>query len=827
MSGATAQSQTATIYVSVKGNDSFSGDLKKPFLTVDMALRKARELRRLSDPSVKNGIHIYVGGGNYSLSEPVILRPEDSGTALSPTSIEAVPGERPVLNGGLNITGWKKATEEIKGLPITAKGEVWVADAPLSGDQPIDFRQLYVNGQKATRARDVKTGKMGRILSWNHKDQTCWIPKPAVDLNQASGVEMFIHQWWSIAVLRVKSVSVKGDSARLSFYQPESRVQSEHPWPAPRISKSDGNSAFYLSNAIQFVNEPGEWFLDKRNQKIYYWPRANENMQAAKVIVPVLETLLKIQGTIDRPVSYVSFIGIGFQYATWLRPSREGHVPHQSGMYMTDAYKLEIPGTADKKSLENQAWVGRPAAAVEASFTNHTAFENCRFEHMGSTGLDYKRGNHNELIQGNVFKDISGTGIQIGVFSDESQEVHFPYQPADQREVCSDIKISNNLITDVSNEDWGTLGISAGVVKGLLIDHNDISEVSYSGISVGWGWTRTVTVAMNNRITANKIQRYGKHMYDVSGIYTLSAQPASAIEGNCVDSIYKAPYAHDPNHWFYLYTDEGSSFFTVKNNWTPTDKYLKNANGPGNVWENNGPWVADSTKRAAGLQKPFQHLLKERAPVATDREINHSQLTKVVELITADGAMADQKKLAAICSKQGLSAANLFHWKNHSIVYGAIEDPNRLRTALKAGFANSDVKIYNAPFYEFERAKHCKGSVKVKDLEHIILTADLVKDSLLQKEYLNYHANQFKDWPEVAQGFCNAEFQELQLFMNAGQLMLIISIPKGADFESLNKKTTANNPRVDEWNTLMKNYQRGLQGTQPGETWVFLEKFRN
>jgi len=825
--GALAQTTTAKMYVSVKGNDSFSGERKTPFLTIDMALRKARELRRLSDPSIKNGIHIYVGGGTYELSEPVILRPEDSGTPSSPTIIESVAGEKPVLNGGINITGWKKAVEVIKGLPAAAKGNVWMADAPVIGDQLLDFRQLYVNDKKALRARDVKTGKMSRILSWNHKDQTCWIPKPANDLTQVPGMEMFIHQWWSIAVLRVKSISVRGDSARLSFYQPESRVQSEHPWPAPRISKTDGNSAFYLSNAVQFLDEPGEWFLDKRNRKIYYWPRASENMQTAKVTVPVLETLLKIQGTIDRPVSYVSFNGIAFQYATWLRPSREGHVPHQSGMYMTDAYKLAIPGTDDKKTLENQAWVGRPAAAVEAIFTNHTSFEKCSFEHLGSTGLDYKRGNHDDLIQGNLFKDISGTGIQIGVFSDETQEVHYPYQPSDKREVCRDIKVKNNLITDVANEDWGTLGISAGYVNGLQIDHNDISEVSYSGISVGWGWTRTVTVLMNNRITANKIHRYGKHMYDVSGIYTLSAQPASVIEGNYVDSIYKAPYAHDPNHWFYLYTDEGSSFFTVKNNWTPTDKYLKNANGPGNIWENNGPWVADSTKLAAGLQKPFQYLLKERTPVSATLEINHSNLTKVVELIMDDGVAPDQKNLLTLCRKNGLSEDNIYHWKNHYVFYGAIEDPNRLRTALKAEFKNSDVKVYNAPFYEFDRAKHCKDATKVKDWDHIILTADLVRDSLLQQEYLNYHATQFEKWPEVAQGFCNAQFQQLQVFKNAGQLILVISIPKGADFESLNKQTTANNPRVDEWNNLMKKYQRGIQGTKPGESWVFLEKFKN
>src|SRR5690606_5056981 len=136
-----------------------------------------------------------------------------------------------------------------------------------------------------------------------------------------------------------------------------------------------GNSAFYLTNAIQFLDSPGEWYLDQLKQKIYYWPRDGENMNRAETIVPALETLLRIEGTTDAPVSHVQIKGICFQHTGWLRPSLQGHVPHQAGQYMLDAYKLKIPGTPDKKGLENQAWVGRPAAAVEAAFTRYTTFE--------------------------------------------------------------------------------------------------------------------------------------------------------------------------------------------------------------------------------------------------------------------------------------------------------------------------------------------------------------------------------------------------------------------------------------------------------------------
>ena len=112
----------------------------------------------------------------------------------------------------------------------------------------------------------------------------------------------------------------------------------------------------------------------------------------------------------------------------------------------------------------------------------------------------------------------------------------------------------------------------------------------------------------NNTVFANHIHHYAKHMYDVAGIYTLGNQPGTMITENYVHDIYTPGYVHIPTHWFYLYTDEGSSFITVKDNWTEGEKFLQNANGPGNVWENNGPMVNDSIKVNAGPLKEFNYL---------------------------------------------------------------------------------------------------------------------------------------------------------------------------------------------------------------------------
>lgn len=812
--------QAADIWVATNGKDTNEGTKTSPLATVHMALRKARELRRLKDASIKGGIHIIIKDGTYYFDEPLFVRPEDSGTADSPTIIEADANAKPIFNGGIEIKNWKKTTTSINGLK---KGTVWVADAPEIAGELINYRQLWVNDVKAVRAKSTAGTTMERILSWDKETETCWIPFKDKSIKFEPGMEMFIVQWWAIANLRIKNIEVKKDSARLSFEKPESRVQSEHPWPAPWISKNNGNSAFFLNNGMSMLNEAGEWYLDRKNRKIYYIPRAGENMASAKVTVPVLENLVAIKGTIDSPVHDVKFKGISFQYSNWLRPSQQGHVPLQAGLYLLDAYKLKIPGTPNQASLENQAWVGRPRAAVEVNFANNTIFESCSFEHLSSTGLDLHKGTNNNKVQGNLFKDIGGNGINLGVFSEEAFEAHLPLQVKDDREVCSNELIADNLITNVANEDWGCLGIAAGFVKNLTIEHNEISDVAYSGISMGWGWTHTENVMKNNKILSNKIHHYAKHLHDVAGIYTLSSQPESRIEENYIDKVYNSPYAHDPFLWLYLYTDEGSQGFTIKNNWIPIQKILKNNNGPkGNNWEDNNQFVSNSVKENAGIRAPFANLKKE---VVVDEAWGLQEMPKsvAIELI---GKHFDIEKIKSTIKGFRIVGEEMYQWENHLVIYGLMNQPERTKRKLALAFPELEIKIYENPMYDFQNSERCKDSKPVSEWENIVLTANLVADEKMQKEYVDYHTTQFEKWPEIAKGFCNADFQQLQVFKNGRQLMLVISIPKGEDLDKLNPKTTKNNPRVDDWNALMKKYQTGIEDAKQGETWILLKNIK-
>ena len=575
------------------------------------AVRKAREMRRLGQAQQ---VTIHLAAGVYRLYEPLRLRPEDSGlrivgatvsdaSATTPDGSATTPDGFPsgsIISGGIPITGWKH------------QGKLLVADVPDFNGRPIDFRQLWVNGRKAVRARDVSDfEQMHRILTYDKKNRILWIPKKAVEKivnNQSSNSkypEMVLHEMWCTSNLRIKGLSVQGDSVAVTFHNPEAKLQFEHPWPSPMTPNTGHPSPFYLTNARELLDEPGEWYHDIREHKLYYMPEKSEkgkvNSDKFAAAVPVLETLVEFIGSAERPVRDITIEGITFSHTTWMRPSEKGHVPLQAGMYLVEAYKLRPQiDRPNNHKLDNQGWLGRADAAVELRHTENINFKGCRFEHLGGSGLDYVVGCHGGSVTHSTFTDIAMNGFVCGSFSPEGLETHLPYQPTDFREVCTRQEVSDCHFYDVTNEDWGCVAICAGYVSDINIEHNTIHNVSYTGISLGWGWNRDLVCMKNNRVHANLIYIYAQHMYDCAGIYTLGNQPGTLISENVVRDIAKPSYVHDPNHWFYLYTDEGSSNITMKDNWTPEEKFLKNANGPGNVWENNGPQVSEQIKNKAG-----------------------------------------------------------------------------------------------------------------------------------------------------------------------------------------------------------------------------------
>ena len=593
------------IYVSLQGNDKNSGTKEAPFYTLNRAIKQAREWRRLNRPEVAGGIYIRLEEGVYAQRNSLFLRPEDSGTPDSPTVICAVDGAHPVISGGVAVTGWKRGCNH-PAIPEKLRQKIWSAEAPLIGNRRVETRQMWVNGHKVQRAAQFPDGGLERMIDFNPEEQTITIPvSQSVNpkrLQNAGQLEMIVHQRWAIAILRVKSIDVKGEQAIARFHDPESHLEFAHPWPQPIIGGEKGNSSFCLTNALELLDEPGEWFQEYPSGTIYYYPQASENMETAEVIIPALETLVIIDGTLSRPVKHIQFNGITFAHTSWMRPSYQGHVTLQGGFPLLDAYKLQEPGLPEKAELENQAWITRPETAIRVRGAEHIDFKHCTFRHLSSTGLDYEWAVTASSVEDCQFTDIGGTALLVGAFPDGGFETHVPFIPADARELCSHITIRNNFISNVTNEDWGCVGIGAGYVRNMDISHNEVCHLNYSGICVGWGWTSLESGMCNNRIEANYVHHFARRLYDAGGLYTLSNQPGSVMRNNRIEHLIEAPYATN-DRAFYIYLDEATDGYTMENNWCPTERFDSNRPGKKNVWKNNGPQVADSIKYKAGRIK--------------------------------------------------------------------------------------------------------------------------------------------------------------------------------------------------------------------------------
>lgn len=588
------------IWVSPTGNDNNKGTREAPFQTIEKAVKQAREWRRLHNPEANGGIYIHLTEGVYFQEKTLFLRPEDSGTAQSPTVIESEG--RAVISGGLQVTGWKPLADVDSRLADSVRNKIWIAEAPRIGNRHLEFRQMWVNGKKAQRASQFADGVMERMLNFNPQEQTITIPTPKVKgLEDASSLEMIVHQRWAIAILRVRSMEARGDSTIVRFHEPESHLEFAHPWPQPVIGGEKGNSSFCLVNDLALLDEPGEWYQEYPSGRIYYYPRENEDMSQATVIAPALEKLVMVDGSLERPIQYIQFRNVHFEHAAWNRPSYEGHVTLQGGFRLLDAYKLAIPGLPEKASLENQAWIARPEAAITVKGSNHIDFEGCVFQHMGATGLDYEWAVSDSKVNSCRFTDIGGSALLIGAFPDGGFETHVPFKPVNMEELCSDIQIQDNLITEVTNEDWGCVGIGAGYVKDITISHNEVSYVNYSGICVGWGWTLLESGMRNNRIEANYVHHFAQRLYDAGGLYTLSYQPGSVMRNNRIEYLVDAPYATN-DRAFYIYFDEATDGYTVENNWCPEERFDSNQPGPHNVWKVNGPNVDEAIKMQAGIR---------------------------------------------------------------------------------------------------------------------------------------------------------------------------------------------------------------------------------
>ncbi len=603
----------ATYYAAPNGAGT-AGSLAAP-----ASLTGARDLVRKVNQKMTGDIVVYLRGGTYPLTAPFTLEESatvhDSGSNGFNIIYKAYPGETPVLSGGLTLAAWT--------LHDAAKN-IYRAQVPVGTRS----RQFYVDGRRAVRARSPLSPE-----GWT-KTPTGFTVTDTTLQSWGNPAEIEVVSRSSWKHLRCGIASIKGTEVTMKmpgWANASKSPKPGNPWNGGGTQQI--NKVTWLENAYELLDQPGEWYLDQKAGFVYYSPLPDDDIKHLAGVLPVAETLLSVQGSgFDRRIHHVQFSGLTFRYATWLQPSGDqGYADNQSGVVW-----VNLPPVTAKT-----------AGALSFQYASDIRFERNVIGHIGGAGLDFGHAPQKNTIVGNCIYDISGNGIFLGEFDDA--------KATNPLEWCDANIIQNNYITRVGAEYEDQVGIITGYTRNLVLDHNEIYDTPYSGISVGWGWSK-LGYSHRNQITDNLVHKYMRILGDGGGIYTLGNQGTAEEK-----TVWSGNYIHHSGHAQGLYADEGSGFMEIKANvihnvgvnwmniWTPSihdisvhgnfaDKTNVNNKGTNCVVADNDmtlkpgkfPEGALAIIKNAGLQPEFASI-KEQIPPLPRVMINNTETAIVYQ----------------------------------------------------------------------------------------------------------------------------------------------------------------------------------------------------
>ena len=503
----------ATFFTSPQGRDTWSGRLAAPnaaatdgpFATLDRARDAVRALKAAGKYPT-TGATVMLRGGTYELKDPFALTAEDSGLPGAPVVYCAYPGEKPVVSAGQRIAGWK------------VSGGRWTVTLPQVARGEWDFAQLFVNGQRRSRPRlpregyyyiagsapsspQARQGLGDRFHFGDNELKASW--------SNLSDIEILAFHTWSTSRLRLAAVDEAGGVATVGG----------------GTFRQLNRGTRYLVENVKEALRPGEWYLDRKSGELTYWPLPGEKPATTVFMAPRLSRVLEIKGDVagKKWVENVTFSGLIFAHGNWTTP------PHGNCI--------------------SQAEATMPAAAY-AEGARHCTFKQCVFTQMGDYALELGNGCQHNLIETCEFTDMGGGGVKIGPARTDDQDVLASYNT-----------VRDCLLAHLGRMHPAAVGIWVGYGHHETVEHNEVYDLYYSGISMGWSWGYGATPNHDNAINYNRVHDAMQLVLtDGAGIYTLGLQPNSQMRGNVLYNLEGLPWAVG------IYLDEGSTGWTCEDN---------------------------------------------------------------------------------------------------------------------------------------------------------------------------------------------------------------------------------------------------------------------
>ena len=485
----------------------------------------------VSEDNIKGKLYEYefiFRGGTYYINKPWVLLPHNSGKI----TFRAYENEEVIISGGKRIEGFREET--VNGI------KMFTADVPEAKCGEWNFNELYVNKRFAERPSYPADGTYLRIKStpgnplngdWQHGMNFFEAyPGDLDDFLDLKNAEILVTHYWieeRMPIVRYDKDSHIVYCDRRSGFQLRDDVVPDY-------------AKYRVENVFSALKKPGQWYLDRKNGRLYYIPLAGETADNILVEAPVLKEILNLTGGEGKHTEGIVFKDIIFEN---IASDNNGIMPSRTAHMFYD--------TERKYASSCQAAVNI-GGAVRLDNAKNCAFFECVFRNMGNYAVQIGNSCERNEVHNCEFYNCGAGGIRIdGGDYFEPEQLATGYN-------C----ITNNKIHDCTKVFYSAIGIF--IMNGFsnYIAHNEIYNLKYTGISCGWVWGFTKSRACDNVIEYNHIHHLGTgDMSDMGGIYMLGPQGGSEIRGNCIHDIVKANYGG----WG-IYLDEGSSCVVVEKN---------------------------------------------------------------------------------------------------------------------------------------------------------------------------------------------------------------------------------------------------------------------
>lgn len=623
------------------------------------SLEGVRNKVRTVNQAMTEDVIVNLRGGIYRLKNTFLLNESDSGNNGYRVIYQAFENEKPEFRGGVRVTGWSTT-------PFDLVKNIYRAPRPSVNGIPIQTRQLYVDGVRAKRAMGAPymLGTIARtetgysvsgaaIAQWARISDTEFVysggwsdPNPAFPGN---GVGVPGAPWTQARCGVQNALQADGGAVAITMKQPcfelgRTNLGGKH---APGLPT-------WIENNYALLDEPGEWYMD--DAWVYYIPKPNQNVGRMVAIAPVLEALVSGSGTATKPIHDIHFKGVRFTYATWLRPSTGlGFIEHQANA---------IYDRADLMSA--------PPGNVQFTRAYGIVLERNVFTHLGAQALVFDTGSKDNTVIGNVFYDVSSSAVRFGGVSARPT-------PTDHD---SGNTFANNYVHEVAVEYQGAVGVFAAYAANTTISHNDISNLPYSGISLGWGWG-AATGNTNNTISYNRVSDVMGLLFDGGHIYVNGIQTDCNMHNNWLSNGGPPPIYVDGSGgcnasvcygqgwsiannvvsqaaagWIFVQNDAYRN--SVQFNFADTPLYRMGSN-PTNIYANNtivadGAWpqAAIDIMNNAGIEPGYRDIIGP-TPVPTNLAMR-----KPVTASSRSGTACGTPQATSYCPEKGNDGITMY-----------------------------------------------------------------------------------------------------------------------------------------------------------------------